>query len=108
MTEFVQGLFGLSNETMQRFKTPAIEERPSFLNAAITAMHTAMIGEHLHKMNARALGDVAASINKIGSEFETQSLYLWLRSMMTIATASSLFGSHNPVRSDPSLVDSLW
>lgn len=108
MTDFVKGLFGLSDETLNRFKAPATEDRPNFLGAAITAMHTAMVGEHIHKMNASALGDIAASINNIGNEFETQSLYLWLRSMMTLATTNSLLGSHNPIRSDPGLVESLW
>jgi hypothetical protein len=108
MIEFVQGMLGVSNETMNRIKTPATAERPSFIGAAIKEMHSAMLGEHLHKMNAHALGHVAASINKIGKEFETQSLYFWLRSMMTVATTKSLLGSHNPVSSDPTLVDSLW
>jgi hypothetical protein len=93
---------------MNRIRTPATEEKPSLMNAAFTEMHGAMLGENLHKMNANALSDVAASINKISKEFETPSLYLWLRSMMTLATSNSLLGSHNPLRSDPSLVDALW
>jgi len=65
-------------------------------------------GPALDRMNSRMLSTVATCVNELQQEFEPESLYLWLRTEFTKATSSSLFGTHDPFLTDPSLIDSLW
>jgi hypothetical protein len=108
VVEFAQRMLGVSNETMEPVRFPGDETRLSFVGEFSKAIHGAMAGEYLHKMNADALNQVAASLNAIKGTFETDSLYLWIRTMMTVATCNALLGSKNPMIEDPSLVDALW
>ncbi|CZS92162.1 uncharacterized protein RAG0_02645 [Rhynchosporium agropyri] len=59
-------------------------------------------------MNTFALKDVALTFNEMKDAFEPDSLYLWIRDVLTMATCNSLLGSHNPMKSDKSLVEALW
>jgi len=108
MVNLAQGMLDMSDEAMAPIWAPGTEEKPEFISEFIREIHGAMLGEHLHKMNAVALSDVAAAINGLGDTFEPESLYLWLRHTLTIATCNALLGSHNPMKSDSSLVDALW
>ena len=99
---FAQRVLGLSDETMEPVR------RPGFMGGFHKAVHAALVNEHLHRMNAVMLNEVATFMNGIDGTFEVDSLYLWIRSTLTTATCSMLLGSHNPMKHDPSLVDSLW
>ncbi|KAH6673616.1 cytochrome P450 [Halenospora varia] len=107
MTDFAQRMLALPDAIMVPIRDPG-DEKSGLLTGLIKEIHTSMIGVHLHKMNADVLNDVKTSINAIGESIEVKSLYLWLRSTMTIATCNTLLGLHNPMRGDPSLVDTLW
>lgn len=106
--EFAQRMLGVSDETMAPIRFTGDEKNPAFLSEFVRLVHGAMAGEYLHKMNAHALNRVAVSINSLGRSFEPDSLYYWLRNMMTVATCDALLGSHNPINADSDLVDALW
>jgi hypothetical protein len=74
------------------------------------AIHPAMTGDHIHRMNANALNCISKDINKIGGhgDLEHANLWIWLRDLVTMATAEALYGSENPLRQEPSLLDDLW
>ncbi|TVY81776.1 25-hydroxycholesterol 7-alpha-hydroxylase [Lachnellula suecica] len=108
IVEFAQRSLGLSDETMLPVKAPPTAEKPGLMNDFIKGVHESMLGEHLSKINSYALKSVVASIDEMGDTFEAKSLYFWLRTMMTMVTSDSLFGSYNPLKLNPSLVDSAW
>jgi hypothetical protein len=106
--EFAQRMLSVSDETMIPVRFAGDEKTPSFLHEFVKELHGSMVEKHLNKMNGNVLHTVAVTINEFGKTFETNSLYYWLRTMMTLATSDALFGSHNPLKFDPSLVDALW
>jgi hypothetical protein len=106
--EFAQRMLSVSDETMVPVRFAGDEKNPSFLAEFARDLHAAMIPTYLNKMNANVLRRVALAINEIGETFEPESLFYWLRMMMTLATSDALFGSHNPLKYDGSLVDALW
>jgi hypothetical protein len=108
MVDFAQRMLGISDEGMMPFRAAAVDGQPTFMDGVIKAIHTSMMGDHLLKMNADALRLMAVSINQIGESKELDSLYLWLRQVLSMATCTALLGSHNPMIEDPSLVDALW
>jgi hypothetical protein len=108
MVEFSQRMLGVSDATMGPIKNiPEDEKEPSLLRDFVREIHTAMMGEHLNRMNIEALSQVAHTLNSVDA-FQPESLYIWLRTMLTLATCNALMGSHSPFKSDPSLVDALW
>ena len=108
MVEFSQRMLGVSDKTMGPIKNiPADEKAPSFLREFVREIHTAMMGEHLNKMNASALNQVASTLNSL-DVIKPESLYLWLRQMLTLATCNALLGNHSPFIDNPGLVDELW
>ena len=108
MVEFSQRMLGVSDETMAPIKNiPADENAPSFMREFIREIHTAMMGEYLHKMNTSTLNKVAAALNSI-DVIQPESLYLWLRQMLTLATCNALLGDRSPFIANPGLVDDLW
>lgn len=61
----------------------------------------------LLELNKGVLDTVAHSLNGLGAKEEIK-LYNWIRDTLTLAISASLYGPHNPVNTDHSLVDSLW
>lgn len=107
--EFAQRVFGLSDLTMEKLWGPDHNIETSAAGVTMHRIKGAMQGQHLYRMNARALNYVADELNGMDSDgLKIQSLYEWLRSFMTIATSEGIYGKDNPVRQDPSLVDALW
>lgn len=108
MVEFSQRMCGVSDATMEPIKyRPQDEKEPYLLGDFVKEIHTAMMGENLHRMNTNALNDVAGTLNKVDA-IQPDSLYIWIRTMLTLATCNALMGSHSPFKTDPSLVDALW
>jgi hypothetical protein len=109
MSEFAQRMLDVSDAAMIEVKKiPENDKEPSFMRDMTQEIHGSMTGQHLHKMNAEALNHVALSINNIKDTLEPSSLYLWLRTTLSIATCTALLGPHNPMITDHSLVDALW
>lgn len=65
-------------------------------------------GGSLLELNKGVLGSVADILNKLDQNSEKVSLYRWMRDTLTLATSASLYGPHDPVSADHSLIDSLW
>jgi hypothetical protein len=109
MVEFTQRMLGVSDATMGPIKNiPKDEKEPSLLRDFVKEIHIAMMGDHLHRMNANALNNVADTLNGIENVLQPGSLYIWIRKVMTLATCNALMGSHSPFKTDPTLVDALW
>lgn len=107
--EFAQRVFGLSDLAMTKLWGPDHEIESSVAPVAMHRIKGAMQGQHLFRMNARALAYVADELNGLGPEgLRIPSLYRWLRDFMTMATSEGIYGSQNPVREDPSLIEALW
>jgi hypothetical protein len=85
--QFAQRVFGLSNDAMVRLRgTGTMEE--SIATKTMVAMKNSMMGQHLYRMNVRALTHVASRLNEIDEKgLDVPDLYSWLRSLMTMATA---------------------
>ncbi|KAH7383684.1 cytochrome P450 [Cadophora sp. MPI-SDFR-AT-0126] len=103
MIDFAQRMLDLPEEVMV-----PVRDIPSFIPEVVKEIHGSMLGEHLYKMNADALNNVAVTINGLSATFKADSLYLWIRETLTMATCNTLLGSHNPLKDDLSLVDALW
>jgi cytochrome P450 len=83
----------------------------SFMNENHKIMVEALgPGPGLLELNNGVLNQLAKSLNETGAggRAEKVGLYKWMRDVLTMATAESLYGAHNPVADDPSLTDSLW
>jgi len=106
--EFVQRIVSVSDESMVPVRFAGDGKTPSFLHQLVKELHGAMTDKYLNKMNANALNSVALAVNGFGKTFEPDSLFYWLRTMMTLATSDTLYGSHNPLKFDPSLENALW
>jgi hypothetical protein len=65
-------------------------------------------GPSLVKMNARVLDTIARLVNPVGTKWEDQSMFRWLRDIFTVAASDSLYGKHNPITKDLSLIDAVW
>ena len=103
-------LLGYSPSAMEIVSSPKKNEKGfSFMGDMHNAMHESLIpGPALHSMNAKVLGVIAADLMKIGPDFETRPLWLWLRNTFTIATTTALFGEKNPLTNDPALIQKFW
>jgi hypothetical protein len=109
MAEFAGRMLGLNDEAMIPLRDIPEDHKATSFNRVMTAeIHNSMLGQNLQEMNSQALRRIAFTINRMGATFEPDSLYLWLRTTLTMATGTALFGAHNPMIFDPSLVDSLW
>ncbi|WXC60647.1 hypothetical protein SNK03_006532 [Fusarium graminearum] len=102
--EFAQRELLLSDRVQDKLKNTNLV--PDFF----AAIHPAMTGDHLHRMNANALNYISKDINKISGQgsLEHANLWLWLRDLVTMATSEALYGSKNPLRQDRSLLEDVW
>ncbi|KAK0648019.1 cytochrome P450 [Cercophora newfieldiana] len=108
--EFAQRVFGLSDLAMEKVWGPDHDVETSVAPLAMSRIKSAMQGEHLYRMNVKALGYIAKNLNEeVGEEgWKVGSLYGWLRDFMTMATAEGVYGRENPIRGRQDLVDALW
>ena len=106
---FAQRVFGLSDDAMSVLRGEDGTLNRSSTHDVLHAMKPAMMGPNLYRMNVRALSNVSTLLNGIGPEgLHVSNVYLWLRDVMTMATMEGLYGKANPMRQDPTLIDSLW
>ncbi|KAK2057169.1 hypothetical protein LY76DRAFT_516842 [Colletotrichum caudatum] len=103
--EFAQRELGFSNAILKTVQESTLV--PDFFEG----IHQSMAADNLHRMNANALAYVSDALDDVckGSEaYETTSLFAWTRDLMTMATAEALYGPHNPLRKDASLMEDIW
>jgi hypothetical protein len=88
---------------------PTKEGERTYLGDTHRIMSETLIpGPSLVKMNARVLDSLARLVNPLGTEWEKKRLFGWLRDVFTIASSNSLYGKHNPITKDLSLIDAVW
>ncbi|KZL75264.1 prostacyclin synthase [Colletotrichum tofieldiae] len=103
--EFAQRELGFNNAILKVIQESTLI--PEFFDG----IHKSMNADNLHRMNANALAYVSGALDDVckGSEaFETTNLFVWVRDLMTMATAEALYGPHNPMRKDASLMHDAW
>jgi cytochrome P450 len=66
-------------------------------------------GEHLNLTTSRGLRQTIAIVNDIDSDgMVVDDMFIWLRDKMTVAVSTALWGPENPIKRDPTLVDTYW
>jgi hypothetical protein len=82
--------------------------RPGGMDEVVRTFHTALAGENLLRMNARALADIAGTLNAIPASggLVVLNLFDWLRDILAIATMKGLFGKNNPFA--PEDLNDIW
>ncbi|KAF6835514.1 hypothetical protein CMUS01_05738 [Colletotrichum musicola] len=101
--EFAQRELGFDNEKLK------LLQETNLIPEFFEGIHVAMTPSNVRRMNANALRYVAEVLAKTGDEpFETSNAFLWIRDLITMATADALYGHENPLKKDPSLLDELW
>ncbi|KAK3315037.1 cytochrome P450 [Apodospora peruviana] len=103
MVEFGKLMLGFSDAEWN----PLVNQQ--LVDDFVRAIHGAMLGEHLHKMNATALKYIAERLDQIGTQpLKVDNLYMWTRQLVTMATAEALYGHANPAREAPEFLDDIW
>jgi hypothetical protein len=128
---FVQAVFRNKNLSFAPFVVEFVHRMDDLSAPAKQAyaegLHTSVIqlfasrmnGTRWKRMAATFIQELARLLRKICESgnvgivdegaISTDNLWLWLRTVLTISTTSSLLGEeHNPWRLDPSLVESYW
>jgi len=81
----------------------------SYLNEHHKLMLEALSpGTGLSELNKGVLDKVAEHLNVIDGGEKKVGLYRWVRDVLTLATADALYGPHDPMNADHSLIDNLW
>ncbi|KAJ0359266.1 hypothetical protein COL154_008410 [Colletotrichum chrysophilum] len=102
--EFAQRELGFDNDTLKILRDSTL--MPEFFDG----IHAGMTPTNVRRMNANALRYVAKVLEDIpaGEAFETTNFFLWVRNLMTLATAEALYGPANPLAKDASLMEEVW
>jgi len=109
MLEFSQRLLGVSDKVMEPTRRQQQDPKaPSFVQQVIKEICVSLSGQALVDMDLCTLNGFASMLNGINETFSVDALYFWLRSTLTLATTNTLFGSHNPMRSQPDLGGLYW
>ncbi|KAF6816519.1 hypothetical protein CSOJ01_02901 [Colletotrichum sojae] len=101
--EFAQRELGFGDDKLK------LLQESTMIYEFFEGIHVAMTPSNVRRMNANALRYVAEVLAKTGDKpFETSNAFLWVRNLITMATADALYGHENPLKKDPGLLDELW
>jgi hypothetical protein len=104
--EFSEKIFNLDKHTMSVVSAPGMVT--DFYKSFVPAMEARFV----QAMNVNALNDVAKTLNAIkpgkANAFVAENAYIWIRNGITRATTKALFGVHDPITKDPSLIEQMW
>lgn len=111
--EFAQRVFGASDDAVARLRGERNDggvAAGDHMRRILHPLKAALAGQHLFRMNVKALNYVAERLNAIdpAGGLEVENLYDWLRQLMTMATAEALYGAQNPARKEPGILDAEW
>ncbi|KAH7014196.1 cytochrome P450 [Microdochium trichocladiopsis] len=106
---FAARMFGATKESTDILRSHVGSEDHNLTEQVMAAIKPAMMGQNLLRMNLSALNYVADQLNAVGDgELNVDNVYMWLRELMTMATAEGLYGHQNPLREQPELSHHLW
>jgi cytochrome P450 len=106
--DFVQKMLGMDDRYYDIFRdTP---ERPSVVPEFFDALHWSVRGEHLHRMNAKALNYLSNRLEEVSGPkpIGMDNFYFYLRELITLATTTALLGDANPFLKDSQLSHHMW
>jgi hypothetical protein len=104
MLEFSQRLLGVSDKVMEPTRRQQQDPKaPRFVQQVIKEIYISLSGQSLVDMNLCTLNGFVSMLNGINDTFSVECLYTWLQSTLTLAITNTLFGSRNPMRSQPEL-----
>lgn len=107
--EFSGPMLGLSQSSTEFLKVGMHDPgAKTLLRDVHKSLKISLQDGHLRDMNDSMLQRLALIFNELDHRTVLDSLYIWLRDNMTLATTTSLFGVHNPLKADHSLVETLW
>ncbi|KAH0423409.1 prostacyclin synthase [Colletotrichum camelliae] len=108
MAEFAEKMVGFGPNIMNLFHHPPTDGSLPWTDDQHRSYAPLSPGPDLLEMNTYVLKRISRTINSVGPEFETKTLYLWLRDAFTKATLGSLFGDENSLTTSPTLIQDLW
>lgn len=114
MTAMSPRLFdvGKHSRTMDivNYNIDAKQGKTGVVHETHKGMHAEMApGDNLDLMNQATLGVMEGFFNELAVEGEAVvDLYDWIRPRLTIASTQAIYGSTNPLRREPRLVDAWW
>lgn len=94
--EFSKTMFGQNEKQIE------ILSRPAVMKELLGLIHSSLLGEPLHRLNVVALEKLMGHINLIQPKgsVDITDAFIWIRDMMTEATAVALFGEKNPITTE--------
>ena len=116
--EVTQPVFGLDDATMEIVRKnldPGPGDEPGYLSDIQGMVYTFLgPGQYLNDITLDAVRELrdeivgyAASLSAQGAGARTD-LLLWVRHIVTVATARYLYGPENPIAREPGLEDAFW
>lgn len=106
---FIPRLFGIKQETLDKLlgKDGVHESMAIPMGRVFTST---LSGDSLNDLTLSTMESVSNTLNAVGDGgLEIQNLYLWLRQVMSQATAAGLFGhKYNPYGKGESVIDAQW
>lgn len=96
LVEFSKAMWGLSQNAGD-----LISDK-EYLKTGLSIIQSTLMGEPLHRLNLSALTRLMTYLNPIrpGEELDAPDVFIWLRDILTDATATALFGAKNPLTVD--------
>lgn len=88
-----------------------VRKGPSTYTAeTVAGIKSGLQGRGIKRMTAAMLAHVGSQLNGFdaGRGLPVPSLWVWVRDMMTMATAEAFYGHANPFRADPAGLGALW
>lgn len=110
VNEYISRIHELSPSARQNYTQDGMHER------MMQIFTSTMAGGSLRQMNVVAVKEIYRMFeDNHGTKVqgttvkEVESLWKWVRDMMTMITTTTFLGAeHNPWRNDPSLVEAYW
>ncbi|KAG5664970.1 hypothetical protein KAF25_008704 [Fusarium avenaceum] len=102
LLEFSVSMWGISKNAAK-----CIENREN-MNGGLNIIHANTMGEPVHRLNIGSLTRLMSYINRIKPQenFDVPDVSIWLRDVLTDATATALYGEENPLTMEKS--ELLW
>jgi hypothetical protein len=103
MLLYAKAMMGATDETVEKIKT----QKEKLISTFFDVIHGSMGSSNVQKMNTQAWEVTGKAFDDIES-LEGPNMYVWVRTLVTLATTKALFGEHDPFRKDPSQVQYVW